>query len=128
MRDQKSLLSLVQSIKPIIPTTTQTGAAADLSGVDTATVEFNFGAYTDGTHTFTLEESSDNSTFTTVAAGDMLGTPPTVSDNTQQNSIKTVGYIGTKRYLRVKNTVTGSPATGAAQAATVICGALSKNT
>lgn len=122
MRELKSLLSVAQAIAPAIIKTTATGTTVDLAGYDGAVIDLIFGAYTDGTHTFSLNESADGSTWTAVAAGDMLGTMPAISTNASQNSVVRVGYIGKQRYLQVVNTVTGAPVTGAAMAVNVTAG------
>lgn len=122
MRELKSLLSVAQAIAPAVIKTTTTGSTVDLSGYDGAVIDISFGAYTDGTHTFGLNESSDGSTWTAVAAGDMIGAMPAVSTNASQNSVVRVGYIGKLRYLQVVNTVTGAPVTGAAMGVNVTAG------
>lgn len=82
-------------------------------------VAFVPGVVTDGTHTPTIEESADGSTgWATVAAADTVGTLAALATGVVQR----VGYIGIKRYIRAKVTVTGSPATGAVMGAMVIRG------
>lgn len=122
MRELKSILAAIQAIAPAVIKTTVTGSTVDLAGYDGATVDISFGAYTDGTHTFALNESSDGTTWSAVAAADMIGAMPVVSTNAQQNSVVRVGYIGKLRYLQVVNTVTGSPVTGAAMGVNVTTG------
>lgn len=112
MREMQSLLKLSQVTNPAVIKVTTTSSTIDMAQYDACTVLFIFGAYTDGTHTFSLQDSPDNSTYTAVAAANVIGTIPVVSDNTQQNTIKTVAYIGGQRYLQVVNTVSGSPVTG----------------
>ena len=120
-RDLKNNVNTVQSIAPGTYTTTQTGASADLAGYESATIEFNIGLWTEGTFTPTVEESADDATFTTVAAADLIGTPPTVNDSSSDdNTITLVGYRGAKRYLRVVITVGGgSPDDTCAYAVTI---------
>lgn len=98
-------------------TTTTTGTGVDLSGYDAAEVILQPAAITDGVHTPTIEESdSSGSGYTTVAAGDMVGTLAALAANT----IQRVAYKGIKRYLRVVITVTGGPATGGVYSAMVL--------
>lgn len=70
------------------------------------------GAYTDGTHTFSLQDSPDGTTFTNVDSSLIAGTMPVVSASAGQNQVYQFGYLGTQRYIQVIDTVTGSPATG----------------
>jgi hypothetical protein len=107
------------------PTSTATSAYIDLFGYEGAVVEINAGACTDGTHTFTLTESDlSGSGFSSVAAGDILGTLPAIaSGGTGANAPSAahlVGYKGAKRYIKVVKTVTGTPSTGCHISATVI--------
>jgi hypothetical protein len=98
-------------------TTTQTGATVDTLGYQSATVILNPNTVTDGVFTPKLTESdSASSGFSDVAAGDLDGAFAALAAATPQ----TVGYTGSKRYLRVVITATGSPATGAKFAAGVL--------
>src|SRR4051812_5540596 len=101
-------IDVKQSLAPAARTTTASGTGVDLQDFDAAMVVFHPGAITDGTHAPSVEESDDDSTYTAVAAGDLHGTLANLAANTVQR----VGYLGTKRYIRAKITVTGSPATG----------------
>lgn len=101
-----------QSLKPLLRTATATGATVDLLGYDAAEILIDAGTCTDGTHTVSLTESDDDSTYTAVAAGDIEGTCPAII-TTNDDQAHTVGYRGTKRYLRPVVTVAGSPSTGA---------------
>ena len=106
------------SLAPAARTATANGTGVDLQGFGASMVAWNVGAITDGTHTPTLQESADNSTFTTVAATDMSGTFAALAANTNQE----VGYIGRSRYVRAVVTVTGSPSTGGVYAALIVRG------
>lgn len=94
---------------------TVNGAAADMSGTGnffrTAMLLVISGGVTDGTHTVTLQESDDNSTFTTVAAGDLQGSL-TALTTANQNTVQRQSYIGSKRYLRASVTTTGATTGG----------------
>jgi hypothetical protein len=83
----------------------------DLGEARTAEVIVNAGTVTDGTHAIEVQESDDNTTFTAVAASDLLGSLPdlTASNDAQ---VHEVGYIGHKRYLRVVSTVSGATTGG----------------
>lgn len=100
---------------------TTNGTGVDLRGYDSAMLCVAFGAYTDGTHTPSVQHSVDNSTFTTVSASDLEGAFAAVSSAAGQNAVQSVGYIGSNRYVRVVMTVTGAT-TGALSAAFVAAG------
>ena len=116
-RDLKSNIDVQTSLGPNDYTATTNGSSADLRGFERAVVAFVVGTVTDGTHTPSVEESDDDSTFTAVAAADLLGTLANFASSTNQR----VGYRGAKRYVRAKLTVSGAT-TGAEAAAVVIRG------
>jgi len=98
-----------------------TGSAVDLRGYDAAVVAVSFGAYTDGTHTPSVQHSMDGATFTDAAISDLDGSFTAVSSSAGANAVQSVGYIGTQRYVRVVMTVAGAT-TGAVSAATIVAG------
>lgn len=110
---------LVQSIAPALYATTTEGASADRQFSDSLLAIINVGAWTDGTHTFTLEESDDDTTFTAVSAAQTQGEPVVVDGATDDNQVYKLGYLGIKRYVRVTATVTGGPGTGAIYGAVI---------
>jgi hypothetical protein len=93
---------------------TVNGTGVDMVGTGnsfrTAMLLVITGGVTDGTHTFKLQESDDNSTFTDVAAGDLQGTLTAVT-TAQANTVQRQSYTGGKRYLRASVT-TASATTG----------------
>lgn len=109
-------LTPLQAIKPsTFRTASVNGANLDLQGYESASVLLNAGTITDGTFTPKFQEADDNGsgapdTWSDVAATDLTDGPfvALVADSVQQ-----VGYRGTKRWLRVVVTASGSPATGA---------------
>jgi hypothetical protein len=111
------VISAVQSIAPAAKTASTNGSSADLAGYESAAVVILAGTITDGTHTPKLQESSDNSTFTDVAAGDLDGSFAAIASNTAQK----VGYKGRLRYLRVVVTVAGAT-TGGVYGAAILRG------
>lgn len=122
IRDIKNKLEAVHSLAPAVrPTGTANGAGVDLRGFSAAMAVVHFGAYTNGTHTPTLEHSDDDVSYATVSASDLDGSFTAVVDGTGANTIQRVGYRGAKRYLRAVITV-ASGATGAASAAQIIRG------
>jgi hypothetical protein len=139
MRDNVSKLGTVQSGLAALPTNKNniTGQTITLTGYNAATLYIPAGTWTDGTHTFTIQESADSSTWSNVAATDLVcwqATSATVttpvkatdsnslpSGHSQPSAISSagtainqrIGYIGAQPYVRVNVAVTGSPATGA---------------
>ncbi|MEI8714782.1 hypothetical protein [Mesorhizobium sp. ISC11] len=133
MRELKNSLASRQSLAPALRTVTATGAAIDRAGFESLTFAIHVGAWTDGVHTVSFEDSDDNSNFDAVAAGDLVGTAPVIQDNGDSPSGPTfvnenvlIGYIGDRQYVRPKSTVTGSPGTGAFIGIDVILGHASK--
>jgi hypothetical protein len=123
LRDLLRKTLVTQSLVPAARTNgTATGSAVDLRGYDSAVVIVNFGAYTDGTHTPSAQHSMDNSTYTNCAAADLDGSFTAVSSAGGANTMQSVGYIGSQRYLKIIMTV-GSATTGALSSACVIAGA-----
>ena len=88
-------------------------AYVDLAGFNGALVLCGSGALTVDMP-FQLMESDDHSTWNAVADDDLIGTEPTLLQATD-NELKSFGYRGIKRYLRV-DTLSG---TGIAWAAIV---------
>ena len=86
---------------PTVKNATANGTGVDLKGYETAVAVVQFGTWTDGTHTPSLEESDDNSSFSAVAAADLEGAFTAVSAGGGSNTIQQVGYKGRKRYVRL---------------------------
>lgn len=120
-QDLKNLLVLDQSIAPKAHTADATGASSDLAGFQSATVLIDLGLWTDGTHTFEVQDSPDDSTFAAVADADLIGTEPVMDAAAEDNTTHTIGYVGTKRFIRVKATV-ASATTGAVYGVSVLKG------
>jgi hypothetical protein len=108
-----------QSLAPQASTATRNGASVDLAGYLSAILVILVGVITDGTHTPSLQESDDNSTWTNVAAGDLEGSFANLASATQQ----IVGYKGRKRFIRPVITVSGATTGGVYGAALLRGGA-----
>jgi hypothetical protein len=76
------------------------------------------GAITDGTHTYKLQESDDNSSFADVGASDLSGSLTAVT-TANASSVQRQSYTGSKRYLRAVVTTAGAT-TGGNTAAVII--------
>ena len=109
------------SLSPAARTATANGAGVDLQGYEAAAAIVQFGTWTDGTHTPSLQESDDNSAFSAVAAADLTGAFTAVSSGGGSNTVQRVGYIGAKRYVRGVMTVSGAT-TGAVSAIAIVRG------
>lgn len=121
MLDQAHDLSPAVGLAPAARTASANGSAVDLQGFGSATFLFGFGAWTDGTHTPKAQESDDASSWSDVAAADLVGTVSAVSSSAGQNAVQKLGYIGNKRYVRPVLTVAGAT-TGMLTSATVVRG------
>ncbi|MFD7093392.1 hypothetical protein [Streptomyces xanthophaeus] len=126
MRDIYNGVLVKASLKPALRTATANGTAVDrvdganLSMYQDAMVVINSGTVTDGTHTITIEDSDDNSTYATVAAAYLEGDTPPALITTNDETVYETRYTGGKRYLRVVTTVSGSPSTGGLYTAEVV--------
>lgn len=120
--DIKNNVGPVQSTAPAAYTASANGSSADLQDFEGALVLIDAGLWTDGTHTFAVEESSDDSSFSAVANADLLGSEPVVDSLTSDGQIYRLGYIGSKRYIRVAVTV-ASATSGAVYGASIVRGA-----
>jgi hypothetical protein len=119
---------LVNSIDPAVTlapaakTASANGTGVDLANYDAAMVEIHAGAWTDGSHTFEVQESDASASgYTAVADAYLDGAEPVVSSGGTAAQIYKIGYKGIKRYIRVITTVTGTT-TGAVYGVTVLRG------
>lgn len=127
MNDLHNNLYGIPTIQPAAQTGAVTGSGVDLKGYDGAEVVVHVGVRTDSTFVANLQESDDNSTYTDVASGDMIGSEPTISG--YSNKVYQLGYKGTKRYIRLNTSfVAGGESTGAVFGAVVIRGLKRHNT
>lgn len=120
MRSIKSETAGVASIQPELHNADVAGASAELVGYDAALVLIQTGDYTDGTFPIQVEESDDAATWTAVADADLDGTEPVIDAAADADSVFRVGYLGSKRYLRVAIVGSTAGATGAEIAASIL--------
>ncbi|MFE2106643.1 hypothetical protein ACFXAF_12360 [Kitasatospora sp. NPDC059463] len=109
------------SLAPAARTASANGTGVDLANYDAAAVLVVAGAWTDGTHTYELQDSDDNAAFTAVADAYLDGAEPVVSSAGTASQVYKIGYKGVRRYLRVAVTVAGAT-TGAVGAAVIVRG------
>lgn len=109
------------AVVPAVYTAAITGSGVDLMGYEGATVHVEVGVRTDSSFQMALQESSDNSTYTAVAAGNIIGSQPLVSG--MSNHIYEFGYKGTKRYIKPTFTFkAGAESAGAAISVNIVRG------
>ena len=121
LKDLENRISVVQSLAPAARNATANGTGIDLQGFNSAMVVFNFGTWTDGTHTPSLQHSTDNATWATCDSNSLNGAFVAVSSGAGSNTIQKIGYTGGYRYLRAVMTTSGAT-TGAAANAVVLRG------
>lgn len=133
MRDAISNWQVKRVISPVSVSdnTASVGQSIDGRGYDSVSYLIAIGSVADADATFTvlLEESADNSTFSAVADADMVsqtsGTAPETAAGFQyddDNEVRKIGYIGTKRYTRL----TITPANNASAAVLAAMAVLSR--
>ncbi|MFD1744055.1 hypothetical protein ACFSE1_01140 [Rhizobium helianthi] len=104
MRDLSHNLGVVQALAPQVLSATDTSAAIDLIGFDSAAVVISTGAIvSSGNFTAKLQESDTTTSgdFSDVAAADLIGTLPTAL---AASSVYKQGYVGNRRYIRLVTT------------------------
>ena len=125
-RDLKSNILVAPSIAPAAArTATVNGSGVDTRDYDSVVAQVHCGAYTNGTFEPKLEESdAQGSGYTEVASTDMIGAFENIDGVGHANTVQRVGYIGSKRYVRVSIEENSSPApgTGACLEASIILG------
>lgn len=123
MRDQKNLLkgAEVFRFQNITTDTTTNGVEVDLKGFHSATFFIQAGTVTDGTYTPVIQESDTSGSYSgSVADADLIGTEAAAAVTTTGEVTK-VGYIGSKRYVRL-NIASTSTSTGGNVGAIAILG------
>lgn len=100
MFDIRNNISPAPTLAPAVRTAIATGSTVDLAGFESAAAVVHFGAFTDGTHTASLQDSADGTTFVAVSTANLIGTFTAITGTVQNNTVQNVGYIGNKRYLR----------------------------
>lgn len=97
LRDGKNGLKFVETVAPQAVTGDATGTGVDLKDFDSCTLF----AHGDGTFVGTVkiqESDASGSGYADAAAADVIGTQDVAVDTT--DAVRTLGYIGSKRYVR----------------------------
>lgn len=121
VKDLENRVDVAASLFPAARTATVNGTAVDLRGYGSAMVVVTFGAWTDGTHTPTLQHSADNTTWVTCDSNSLNGSFTAVSSSAGNNTVQKIGYMGGNRYVRAVMTISGAT-TGALSAADIVRG------
>jgi hypothetical protein len=121
-RQLSSSISVVETLAPAARTTTASGTGVDLAGYESATVVIHAGDWTDGVHAPAIQDSDDDITYTAADAAHVVGSLAAVSGEGSDDQVYVAAYVGPSRFIRVVQTVTGSPGTGLISSALVIRG------
>lgn len=108
MRDLHNTISAAVAKAPaaIASNTTTNGSTVDLQGYESCEFVIVSGTLTDGSYAINVQESDDNATWSDAPASAILGAEPTFAA-TDDNTVKSVGYVGSKRYTRIQIVSTG---------------------
>lgn len=132
MKDIHNVMSIGTSLKAANRTADANGSGVDLQGYEAAEVVANVGLSGDTLSgsvkiALELEESDDNSVFTDVADADMIGETGAgsgefalIDDAAEDETTYKVGYLGSKRYIRVVWNITGTHTNGTPGSADVV--------
>lgn len=129
-QDLQNRVKVVKAIDPIVGnnTTEGTGLTVDTKGYESAVLVFHIGVSGDtlsGSVKMlpSVEESDDDSTWTAVAATDLIGSTLALIDDAAEDAVvQEAGYRGTKRYIRPLITFTGTHTNGTPISAVAILG------
>lgn len=118
--EQKTSLKALKAlnIASIATNTTTAGSSIDTKGFESLTLFFELGDRADGTFLPLVQDSDDNSTFADVIDQFLIGTEAEALLNTA-NTVKSIGYVGKKRYVKA-SIVSSAVASGATASATAI--------
>lgn len=116
--DNASLLKFAKAlnIQAITASSTVVGNSIDTKGFESLTFLYEVGARTDGTFTVLIQDSDDDSTFADVVDNFLIGTESAINT---ANTIKKIGYVGKKRYVKL-SFVASAVTSGATVSATAI--------
>lgn len=80
---------------------TLSGDSVDLRGFNSVEFVVGSGTITDGTHAVNVQHSDDGAAWSDAAAADILGSEPSFAA-TDDDAVKQVGYVGSKRFCRIQ--------------------------
>lgn len=114
-------LLVKRALSPALRTTSVNGVTIDRAEDNNFFQDLLFaittGAITDGTHTVTIEDSDDASSWATTTS--LQGSPPAIGSSNDDVQYA-IGYTGTKRYARVVVTAAGTTTGGIVGAVAIL--------
>ena len=135
MRDLANNTNTVVVVAPAVITGDTNGTGVDLQGFKSCVLSVSTGVEGDTLSSsvkfeFYLEESDDNSSFSAVTSSksvtgkavDSNGVFLLLDANSETPQISTIGYIGAKRYVRVRIDATGTHSNGTPMSITGVQG------
>lgn len=110
IRDLRSNVLFKESLPAAAVTTAVAGTGVDTLGFESCVAILDLGTQAGTSSTFNLQESDDDvdGNYANVAAGDLQGSQPGAITTANDAALLTVGYIGSKRWLRWKLTAASS--------------------
>ena len=110
--DSVSEMKVTEALPFAVHTVVSNGNSINTLGFESLVFAIQAGTLGTGTADFIMQEADDNGSgapgaFTTVAAGDMIGTLPTILA-TDDNKSYRIGYIGKKQWVRINNLETAT--------------------
>jgi hypothetical protein len=111
-QDLNSNCKAAMAITPVAAVAIADGSDINTLGFESVEFIVFSGTLGTGTIDFTLQEADDDGagapdTYSDVAAGDILGTPPTILA-TEDDKVWRFGYIGKKQWVRLQNVETSA--------------------
>lgn len=111
-KNPSKFFSPIQTLTPAARTAAANGLSIDRyqnGGYEGLTLMIVPGNWTDGIHTFIVEESDDATTWTGVQTIDIVGSASFLNlSSAGTANLQRLDYIGRKRYVRVRTTVSGA--------------------
>lgn len=106
-KDLHNLISVAvgTAITALTTATTTAGTSVDCQSSDGLEFIMQVGGYTNGTATLLITESDDNSVFTTAATASLTGAASGTA--LAAAGVSSIGYIGSKRYVKASIVTTG---------------------
>lgn len=126
MRDLMNQIHIKRAISPVsvADNTAQTGEVVDLQGYDSCTFVIATGSIADADATFAVEvQECDTSggTYTAVADANLVGTEALAGFQfDDDNECRKIGYIGSKRYVKLVITPSGNASAALLSAVAVL--------
>ena len=130
LHNNVDILAVIPAVAVGTTGTGQTGTVIDTRGYDAVEFDISYGAITATAATFTpvVLEGDVPGTLTSVADADLIGTESgagiaaaTRTDGSTENVAKRIGYVGSKRYVRVDVSSTATAGTPVAVNAILHC-------